>query len=52
MSWEAEAGDSSLLPKSRRIPNPHDSAWREPSRVRPSVTTSTTATTLGCFKDV
>lgn len=52
MSWEAAVGDSSLLLKIRRIPNPQDNVWRVPSRVLPSVTTSSTATMLGWFKDV
>lgn len=52
LSWEAAVGDSGLLLKIRRIPNPQDNVWRVPSRVLPSVTTSSTATMLGWFKDV
>lgn len=52
LSWEAVRGDSVLLLKIRRIPNPHDRLWRVPSRLLPWATTSTTATMLGWLKDV
>lgn len=52
LSWEAVRGDSVLLLKMRRIPNPHDRLWRAPSRLLPWATTSTTATMLGWLKDV
>jgi hypothetical protein len=52
LSWAAEVGDSGLLPKMRRIPNPQDSSCRVPSLFLPSVTTSTTATMLGWLKVV
>lgn len=49
---EVEVGDSGLLLKIRRIPNPQDKVWRVPSLFLPSATTSTTATILGWVKEV